>query len=427
MSFAPPLIGHTLQYSRPIGNIQHSGSFIPCGRVQQENESCLWRQPMYKWPLLDEVAFAIGSQFIRPALHASEPIADSQGNTLRIPYLPVENHSTRCRYPAWVTEHHHWHTLNHRHSYHFSTKNATLKITEEAVGGGGQEGATIERRVVCHTMEAASEKQAMLVAHLTTGWFVTTLFPLLTPPSEVAQWLLAFWRTWALKRVSCKGDSCSLASCHIVSTRKALDWRGVQCSLSVGDSPERDRIFLRHANKCKSRSRRNFEKAAVTQWLGRSHPTNAKRLSIPGGVAPGFPHVGIVPDDAAGRRVFSEISRFPSPLHSGAAPFSPSSALHTSMLRVAQNSPSPFRIITWNRARFRSNIYPIRARRRASECLQPRLAGGLIVVRGRSSSSERRSLSRRAAWSSAGSHPARLAFWPNTSLKNSRLYGETTP
>ncbi|KAJ8873479.1 hypothetical protein PR048_024297 [Dryococelus australis] len=32
--------------------------------------------------------------------------------------------------------------------------------------------------------------------------------------------------------------------------------------------------------------------------------------SIPGGVAPGFPHVGIVPDDAAGQWVFSGISRF---------------------------------------------------------------------------------------------------------------------
>ncbi|KAJ8875807.1 hypothetical protein PR048_023708 [Dryococelus australis] len=44
--------------------------------------------------------------------------------------------------------------------------------------------------------------------------------------------------------------------------------------------------------------------------------------SIPGG---GFPHMGIVPDDVAGRRVFSEISSspLPPPLHFGAAPFSP--------------------------------------------------------------------------------------------------------
>ncbi|KAJ8868944.1 hypothetical protein PR048_030485 [Dryococelus australis] len=39
-------------------------------------------------------------------------------------------------------------------------------------------------------------------------------------------------------------------------------------------------------------------------------------LSSPGRVAPGFSHVGIVPDDVAGRRVFSGISPFPPPLHS---------------------------------------------------------------------------------------------------------------
>ncbi|KAJ8880300.1 hypothetical protein PR048_016766 [Dryococelus australis] len=40
------------------------------------------------------------------------------------------------------------------------------------------------------------------------------------------------------------------------------------------------------------------------------------------GVAPGFSHAGIVLDDAAGRRVFLGISRFPSPLHSGTALYS---------------------------------------------------------------------------------------------------------
>ncbi|KAJ8896073.1 hypothetical protein PR048_001415 [Dryococelus australis] len=42
-------------------------------------------------------------------------------------------------------------------------------------------------------------------------------------------------------------------------------------------------------------------------------------ISIPGGVTPGFSHMGIVPDDAIGRRDFSGISRFPPPCHSGAA------------------------------------------------------------------------------------------------------------
>ncbi|KAJ8867338.1 hypothetical protein PR048_031139 [Dryococelus australis] len=47
--------------------------------------------------------------------------------------------------------------------------------------------------------------------------------------------------------------------------------------------------------------------------------------SIPGGVAPGFSHVGIVPDDAAGGRVFSGISRFPPPFPSGTVAYSPHS------------------------------------------------------------------------------------------------------
>ncbi|KAJ8897256.1 hypothetical protein PR048_002602 [Dryococelus australis] len=64
--------------------------------------------------------------------------------------------------------------------------------------------------------------------------------------------------------------------------------------------------------------------------------------SIPRGVARGFPHVGILPDDAADRRVSSRISSFPSPcitalFHTNIA--SPSSALKTSTLRATQISP----------------------------------------------------------------------------------------
>ncbi|KAJ8882524.1 hypothetical protein PR048_014335 [Dryococelus australis] len=54
--------------------------------------------------------------------------------------------------------------------------------------------------------------------------------------------------------------------------------------------------------------------------------------SIPSGVALGSSHVGIVPSDTAGRRVFSEISYFLS--HSSA----PSFSLYTTMLRATQNS-----------------------------------------------------------------------------------------
>ncbi|KAJ8872057.1 hypothetical protein PR048_025658 [Dryococelus australis] len=64
-----------------------------------------------------------------------------------------------------------------------------------------------------------------------------------------------------------------------------------------------------------------------------SHALDSRRGG--GGVAPRFSHVGIVPDDAAGRRVFSGMSHFPRPfvpvLHTRLAP--PSSPYETSILR----------------------------------------------------------------------------------------------
>ncbi|KAJ8874324.1 hypothetical protein PR048_025170 [Dryococelus australis] len=68
-------------------------------------------------------------------------------------------------------------------------------------------------------------------------------------------------------------------------------------------------------------------------------PQQGEPGSIPGGAAPGFSHVGIVPDDVAGRRVFSGISSFPRPcipalLHTHLASSSPPPK--TSMFRAAQ-------------------------------------------------------------------------------------------
>ncbi|KAJ8873833.1 hypothetical protein PR048_024669 [Dryococelus australis] len=62
--------------------------------------------------------------------------------------------------------------------------------------------------------------------------------------------------------------------------------------------------------------------------------------SIPGGVAPGVSHVGIVLVDVAGRRVFSEISSFPRPCIPAPLTLltSPSSALKTSSLRASHIS-----------------------------------------------------------------------------------------
>ncbi|KAJ8878325.1 hypothetical protein PR048_018902 [Dryococelus australis] len=74
-------------------------------------------------------------------------------------------------------------------------------------------------------------------------------------------------------------------------------------------------------------------------------PYQSELGSIPGGVTPKFPHVGIAPIDGAGRRVFSGISRFPRPcipalLHSHVT--SLSSGIKTSLLRAAKISPPHF-------------------------------------------------------------------------------------
>ncbi|XP_071444873.1 uncharacterized protein [Hetaerina americana] len=61
--------------------------------------------------------------------------ATEGSRTMRL--TKVENHSSRCRYPTWVTEHHHWHTLDSKKSFHFSHKNATLKISNATSGAGG--------------------------------------------------------------------------------------------------------------------------------------------------------------------------------------------------------------------------------------------------------------------------------------------------
>ncbi|KAJ8874062.1 hypothetical protein PR048_024902 [Dryococelus australis] len=69
------------------------------------------------------------------------------------------------------------------------------------------------------------------------------------------------------------------------------------------------------------------------------------RVRFPAGSLPGFlSHVGIVPDDAVGQRVFSGISRFlrpciPALLHTHLA--SPSSAIKTQRLRAARNISTP--------------------------------------------------------------------------------------
>ncbi|XP_021929001.1 uncharacterized protein LOC110834305 [Zootermopsis nevadensis] len=73
----------------------------------------------------------------------------------------IENQHSRCRYPTFITDHHHWHTLDHSQSFVILHKNTTLRITREE---GGQ-----EMRVVCHNEYHTSHHQVTVVAHATSG------------------------------------------------------------------------------------------------------------------------------------------------------------------------------------------------------------------------------------------------------------------
>ncbi|KAJ8866749.1 hypothetical protein PR048_032610 [Dryococelus australis] len=79
-------------------------------------------------------------------------------------------------------------------------------------------------------------------------------------------------------------------------------------------------------------------RATVAEWLACSPSHQGDTSSVPGAAHSGFSHVGIVPDDAVGRRVFSGISPRTISFRRCSIPQSPSSALKTSMLKAVQIS-----------------------------------------------------------------------------------------
>ncbi|KAJ8878613.1 hypothetical protein PR048_019194, partial [Dryococelus australis] len=168
-----------------------------------------------------------------------------------------------------------------------------------------------------------------------------------------------------------KGDRDMRINSLIVSTCKALNWRAVLPSMTCPyETFGGDPTILLRSNRNNGFNARPYSflnvlhrnalvTGLVSDWLlhatygtvlavlpasergsqaligeRRAYTFPSSELDlILGGVAPGFSREGIVPDDAAGRRVFSGISRFTPPFHSGSAPYlaSLSSAHKTSM------------------------------------------------------------------------------------------------
>ncbi|XP_023936992.2 uncharacterized protein LOC112045140 isoform X2 [Bicyclus anynana] len=74
-----------------------------------------------------------------------------------------DDEHNRCHFPSWIVDHHKWFSLDHTHQYHFTTKNATLKIMNT-------DGTFEEKRLVCHSILGHKDKKFIkLVAHVTRG------------------------------------------------------------------------------------------------------------------------------------------------------------------------------------------------------------------------------------------------------------------
>ncbi|XP_011685303.1 PREDICTED: uncharacterized protein LOC105448455 [Wasmannia auropunctata] len=90
-----------------------------------------------------------------------------------IKLIKVDKEHSRCKYPAWVTQHHDWHSLNGTRSYHFTNKNATLRVKMQAQNTDGE--TVHEEKIVCHNLEKSYPNDNMqgnkvkLVAHVTSG------------------------------------------------------------------------------------------------------------------------------------------------------------------------------------------------------------------------------------------------------------------
>ncbi|XP_033199190.1 uncharacterized protein LOC117161629 isoform X1 [Bombus vancouverensis nearcticus] len=83
----------------------------------------------------------------------------------------VDKEHNRCKYPSWITEHHDWRSLDGTKVYHFTNKNATLKVKVQNTDGD----TFHEEKIVCHNLEKLHPTEntqgykVKLIAHVTSG------------------------------------------------------------------------------------------------------------------------------------------------------------------------------------------------------------------------------------------------------------------
>ncbi|KRT83496.1 hypothetical protein AMK59_3807 [Oryctes borbonicus] len=111
-------------------------------------------------------------------------------------FKTVDNHHNRCKFPTWITDHHTWLSLDHKKTFKFSQRNATLKIVDEdpkpvikahenyvsdfvwnrefGMESQEQRKQNSEMRVICHgilqqSTEHKKVQMVQIVAHMTHG------------------------------------------------------------------------------------------------------------------------------------------------------------------------------------------------------------------------------------------------------------------
>ncbi|XP_049823135.1 uncharacterized protein LOC109604502 [Aethina tumida] len=85
--------------------------------------------------------------------------ASEGSRTMTLKRAPTVN---KCRFPPWVANYNHWHTLDYAATYSFHHRNSTLRITNSS---------GLEMRVVCSQVKYSSrdENTVILLTHFTTG------------------------------------------------------------------------------------------------------------------------------------------------------------------------------------------------------------------------------------------------------------------
>ncbi|XP_015190925.1 PREDICTED: uncharacterized protein LOC107074205 isoform X2 [Polistes dominula] len=103
-----------------------------------------------------------------PTCNGLTTISDA---SLTIKLTKVDKEHSRCKYPSWVTQHHDWYSLDGTKTYHFTNKNATLKIKAQET----DREAYHEEKIVCHNLEKMHPNDNMqghkvkVIAHVTSG------------------------------------------------------------------------------------------------------------------------------------------------------------------------------------------------------------------------------------------------------------------